>query len=408
MSVHHHESGSKFMAFEGARTHRLVDAVVRWAFSKAQYGRLRFELPHGRVFIIDGDRPGPQAQLTIHRWRALRRLIGGWDLGAAEGYMAGDWSSPDLAALLNYACQNASVAVSFKRLRPPKPLIRLRHALNRNTRRGSRRNIVAHYDLGNDFYEQWLDSDMSYSSALYSLETPTLEDAQQAKIDRIVALLDLNGGESILEIGCGWGALAVRLATMDRISLTGITLSTEQLDYARHRLQKTGAAYACDLRLQDYRDVSGSYDRIVSIEMLEAVGEAYWPLFFARLRDLLCDGGVAVLQVITIDEGRFAQYRRRPDFIQRYVFPGGMLPTTGIVVNEAAKAGLKLVSSEFFGGSYGRTLAEWNRRFQCNWSSIHSSQFDDRFKRMWEYYLAYCQAGFDTGVLDVGLYKFSK
>ena len=292
--------------------------------------------------------------------------------------------------------------------RPPKPLIRLRHALNRNTRRGSRRNIVAHYDLGNGFYEQWLDSDMSYSSALYSPETPTLEDAQQAKIDRIVALLDLNGGENILEIGCGWGALAVRLATMDRISLTGITLSTEQLNYARHRLQKTSAAYACDLRLQDYRDVSGSYDRIVSIEMLEAVGEGYWPLFFARLRDLLRDGGVAVLQVITIDEGRFAQYRRRPDFIQRYVFPGGMLPTTGIVVNEAAKAGLKLVSSEFFGGSYGLTLAEWNRRFQRNWSSIHSSQFDDRFKRMWEYYLAYCQAGFDTGVLDVGLYKFSK
>ncbi len=279
--------------------------------------------------------------------------------------------------------------------------------MNRNTRRGSRRNIAAHYDLGNEFYQQWLDAGMSYSAGVFSSVDETLEQAQNAKLDRVVSLLDLVGGERVLELGCGWGSLADRLA-QKRCNLTGITLSTEQLAYARQRLSSQALAVYCDLRLQDYRDVRGDFDRIASIEMLEAVGEAYWPTYFAKLYERLRPGGIAVLQVITIDEARFDNYRRRPDFIQKYIFPGGMLPTPQIIEREGSKAALHLVGIEFFGEDYARTLGEWRARFQDAWPQIKALGFDQRFKRMWEYYLAYCQAGFETRAINVGLYKFTR
>ena len=295
-----------------------------------------------------------------------------------------------------------------KGLKPPQPLTRFRHALNRNTRRGSRRNIAAHYDLGNDFYRLWLDSSMSYSSAIYSSPGETLEDAQRTKLDRVIDLLGLSGGERILEIGCGWGGLAERIIERTGSHVTGLTLSTEQLAYARQQLARRGFAGQSDLRLQDYRDAGGTYDRVVSVEMLEAVGEAYWPVFFANLRQRLNPQGAAVLQVITIDQSRFESYRRRPEFIQRYIFPGGMLPTTEMLEQLVAKAGLRLVSTEFFGDSYARTFAEWHRRFLDAWPSISALGFDLRFKRMWEYYLAYCRLGFEIGVLNVGLYRIER
>jgi len=280
--------------------------------------------------------------------------------------------------------------------------------MNRNTRRGSRRNIAAHYDLGNEFYEQWLDPGMTYSAGLVSLANQTLEEAQDAKLDRVLSLLDLAGGESVLEIGCGWGSLAERMIDRHDCTVTGITLSAEQLAFAQGRLRDRTVAGRCDLRLQDYRDVRGTFDRIVSIEMLEAVGEAYWPTYFEKLQNCLRPGGAAVLQVITIDEARFDYYHRRPDFIQKYIFPGGMLPTTEIIEREIEKAGLQLVAKEFFGESYARTLEEWQRRFQDAWPAIKALGFDARFKRTWEYYLAYCQAGFDTGAINVGLYKIAR
>jgi len=280
--------------------------------------------------------------------------------------------------------------------------------LNRNTRRGSRRNIAAHYDLGNDFYQLWLDSSMSYSSAIYSSPGQTLEDAQRAKLDCVIDLLGLAGGERVLEIGCGWGGLAGRIIEQNGCHVTGLTLSTQQLRYAQRELFQRGLGGKSDLRLQDYRDAEGTYDRVVSVEMLEAVGAAYWPTFFANLRQRLNPQGAAVLQVITIDQSRFEGYRRRPEFIQRYIFPGGMLPTTAIIEQLVANAGLRLVSSEFFGDSYARTLAEWHRRFQETWPSIAALGFDDRFKRMWEYYLAYCRLGFEIGALNVGLYKIER
>ena len=383
-------------------------AFLRRLVGDLECGELVIETPAGKRLVLKGRRFGPQARLQIHSWRLLGRLLSGWDVGFAEAYIAGECSSPNLDALLMLACRNSALVEPLKTLRMPRIWPRLCHAMNRNTRRGSRRNIAAHYDLGNQFYEQWLDPGMQYSAALFSGPDQTLEDAQEAKLDRVTRLLDLAGGESVLEIGCGWGALAERLLNTRAGKVTGITLSTEQLVYAKRRLSVEIAANRCDLRLQDYRDQRGTFDRIVSIEMLEAVGEAYWPTYFERVRTCLRPGGSAVLQVITIDENEFANYRRRPDFIQKYIFPGGMLPTPRIIEREAANAGLQPISKEFFGVGYARTLEHWKVRFQRAWPAIEALGFDEQFKRMWDYYLAYCHVGFATGVIDVGLYKFAR
>jgi cyclopropane-fatty-acyl-phospholipid synthase len=386
----------------GALTNKLLHPFVR----RPVVGRLAIELPGGTVLSIGGVQPGPQARMRIRSWRFIPRVVFGSGLGFARSYMDDEWSTPDLPSLLVFMCRNR------RELRRPVGLprlfSRLAHALNRNTRRGSRRNIAAHYDLGNAFYRNWLDSGMMYSSGIYAGEQDDLLQAQSTKLDRIACLLEVSGGERVLEIGCGWGGLAERLAQRYACRVTGLTLSREQFAYARDRLYRSNLADRCEFRLQDYRDADGEYDRIVSVEMLEAVGEAYWPRYFATLRDRLRRNGIAVLQVITIADSRFAAYRRRPDFIQRYIFPGGMLPTTAIVANQISRSGLRLMSVEFFGASYARTLMDWRARFKTNWPAIQGLGFDARFKRMWDYYLSYCQAGFEAGVLDVGLYKIAR
>ena len=385
----------------------IAEAFLRRIVGHLQCGELVIEKPAGDRLALRGRRSGPQAKVSIHSWRFLWRMISSWDIGFAEAYIAGEWSSPDLVALLKLACNNSALVEPLKALRGPRFWLRLRHAMNRNTRRGSRRNIAAHYDLGNEFYRQWLDPGMTYSAALFSRASQTLEEAQKAKLDRVISLLDLAGGERVLEIGCGWGSLAERLMDRHSCTVTGLTLSAEQLACAQRRLRNRAAAGRCDLRLQDYRDVRGTFDRIVSIEMLEAVGETYWSTYFEKLRDSLRPCGSAVLQVITIDEARFENYRRRPDFIQKYIFPGGMLPTKHIIEREIAQAGLRLVAHEHFGESYARTLEHWQLRFQKSWPIIEWLGFDERFKRTWEYYFAYCQAGFETGAISVGLYKIT-
>ncbi len=383
----------------------LAEAVLGWFVARLAYGELAVKLPDGTRLVFSGRRAGLQARVRLHRWRALLRLAWSGAVGFAEGYIAGDWSSPDLAALLTVAAQNRDSLEPFAGMPAPRLRDRLRHAINRNTRGGSRRNIAAHYDLGNAFYRHWLDAGMTYSSALFSSRVQSLEQAQAHKLDRVIEWLDPAGGEHVLEIGCGWGSLAERLLDFRDCRLTGITLSTEQLAYGEARLGRHVRTGRCELRLQDYRDLRETFDRIVSIEMLEAVGEAYWPTYFRVLHDRLRPGGVAVLQVITIAESRFSAYRRRPDFIQKHVFPGGMLPTTRIIEQEAARAGLELTQVELFADSYVRTLQEWNVRFQRAWGDIAALGFDARFKRKWEFYLAYCEAGFATGALDVGLYR---
>ncbi len=384
-----------------ALAHKLLLRATRGI----EYGQLIVKTPAGRTQVLGHLGFGPNAILHIHDWKFLWRLLTSWDVGLAESYMAGEWSSPDLPALLNLLCRNARMSASSHTMGLMRSLPRLGHALNRNTRRGSRRNIAAHYDLGNAFYAQWLDGSLSYSSALYRNGGQTLENAQQEKLNRILELLDLSGKERVLEIGCGWGGLAEQILDRYGCDLTALTLSSEQRDYTQVRLRRHIEQKNCDLRLQEYRDADGAYDRVVSIEMLEAVGESYWPVYFEKLRERLTPEGIAVLQVITIGEEHFETYRKYPDFIQKYIFPGGMLPTVEIVKQQIERSGMKLISSELFGNSYARTLIDWRNRFQSAWTNIEALGFDSRFKRMWEYYLAYCQAGFEADVLNVGLYK---
>ena len=409
MSVQHQETVTRSISPKFSITSSSIAAAfLRRMVGDLECGVLVIETPAGDRLVLGERRSGPQAKVTIHSWRCLWRMISSWDIGVADAYIAGEWSSPDLIVLLKLACNNSALAEPLKALRAPPFWLRLRHAMNRNTRRGSRRNIAAHYDLGNEFYHQWLDPGMTYSAALFSTADQSLEEAQDAKLDLVISLLDLAGGEKVLEIGCGWGGFAERLLQQHDSTVAGITLSAEQLAFAKRRLNNRAAAGRCDLRLQDYRDVRGTFDRIVSIEMMEAVGEAYWSTYFEKLRASLRPGGSAVLQVITIDEARFENYRRRPDFIQKYIFPGGMLPTKRIIERKISQAGLRLVAHEHFGESYARTLEHWQQRFQKSWPTIKRLGFDDRFKRIWEYYLAYCQVGFEARTLDVGLYKVTQ
>lgn len=383
---------------------RPLERLLRRLLGTMACGALCIQLPAGRQLTGHGGQPGPHAALVLHGWKPVWRLLTGGDLGLAEGYRLGEWSSPDLAALLECGIRNeAPWSGAIAGGLPARWAHRLRHLLRANTRSGSRRNIAFHYDLGNDFYAQWLDASMLYSSAIYPTGRESLEEAQAIRLAHIARQIAPLPGQRVLEIGCGWGALAVDLARRGA-EVIGITLSAEQLRFARDRVSRAGLERAVELRLQDYRDVQGTFDHIVSIEMLEAVGEAYWPTYFATLRDRLRPGGRAVLQVITIADGHFEHYREGADFIQRYIFPGGMLPSPAVLREQAARAGLCIAAEETFGPSYATTLAHWRERFQRSWPQIAPLGFDEPFRRLWEYYLGYCEAGFRAGHIDVGLY----
>jgi cyclopropane-fatty-acyl-phospholipid synthase len=370
-------------------------------------GNLTIVTPGGERIEHRGIRPGPTAVMTVHRWRALSRLALHGDIGLAEAYIDGDWSSPDLTAVLELGAINTKAQEGFAATSMMKRLAnRIRHWTRSNTRTGAARNIVAHYDLGNEFYTRWLDGEMQYSSAIYNEPTATLEQAQSCKLDLIVERLGIAGGERVLEIGIGWGGLAERLVRRG-CQVTGLTLSPSQLEFAQKRLAATPGNGRADLRLQDYRDVQGTFDRIVSIEMIEAVGESYWPSYFATIMKRLAPGGRALIQAITIAEERFQSYRSEVDFIQRYIFPGGMLPTKAEMREQGEKAGLALENAFTFGLSYARTLADWNVRFQAEWPRIEKMGFPVTFKRLWEYYLSYCEAGFRSGATDVGHYVYA-
>lgn len=380
---------------------RLLEQLL----AQVQHGALTVYLPGGQQLQATGTQPGPQAVLHIARWRAVWRLLREGDLGFARAYGRGDWHTPELVTLLAFGLANeAAFGHALTGQRWSRVLARVGHLLRANTRRGSRDNISAHYDLGNHFYAQWLDRQMLYSSALYRNRQQSLEEAQEERLQRILKLMDTPRESQVLEIGCGWGALAVRLARHRQARVTALTLSREQLTHARQRAMMAGVSPLVDLRLQDYRDTDGQYDRIVSIEMVEAVGEAFWPGYFDTLKRCLAPGGKVVLQAITIDEAHFERYRRGADFIQRCIFPGGMLPTPTILREQAERAGLVLRESQRFGASYALTLAEWRRRFLAAAPQVGVLGFDRNFRRLWEYYLSYCEAGFSAGRVDVGLY----
>ncbi|MBO9648859.1 MAG: class I SAM-dependent methyltransferase [Variovorax sp.] len=390
--------------FAGSAMQPLRSLVAR-LMKRLHVGAMTVELPDGSRIEGRGMLAGPHVTVVLHRWRPLLRLVLQGDIGFARSYRDADWSTPDLTALLLLALRNESHwMAAIRGSKAMRGIDRLRHLMRRNTRRGSRENISFHYDLGNEFYAQWLDPELIYSSALWRSGAESLEEAQANKLARIVELLDLPADASVLEIGCGWGALAIALARDRRAHVTGLTLSTEQLAHARLRATKDGVKSLLDLRLRDYRDVRGTYDRIVSIEMLEAVGERFWPGYFDTLRQRLKPGGLAVLQVITIDDTQFQHYRESADFIQRLIFPGGMLPSWGALQAQAWRAGLAIERVQSFGESYATTLVHWRQRFMRAWPAIEAMGFDARFRRLWEYYLCYCEAGFRAGRVDVGLF----
>jgi len=382
----------------------LFAQILRVLLRGIEYGRIVVRTPNGDPVEASGKRPGPEAIVTLRNWRPVRRLLVSGDVGFAESYVDGDWDSPDLTAVIELAARNLEVIEArLGGVAPVRMLRRLSHLGNANTGSGSRRNIAFHYDLGNAFYGHWLDWRMIYSSGIFDPPNLTLEQAQSKKVQRVLELLDLSGKETVLEIGCGWGALAESVAQRSA-RVTAVTLSLEQLAHVSKVVENAGLSGKAEVLLQDYREVGGAFDRIASIEMLEAVGERYWPAYFATLRRTLVPGGTAILQAITIHQDRFEGYRRGADFIQTYVFPGGMLPTREIIFEQARRAGLEPTASEYFGLSYALTLAEWRRRFNVAWPKIEALGFTQMFRRLWNYYLSYCEAGFRAGTIDVGLY----
>jgi cyclopropane-fatty-acyl-phospholipid synthase len=389
-----------------------LPTAARMAFTLAEKilcGRLEVTLPAGRRLIFQGPEAGPTAQMQVKDYRFAWRTVRSGDIGVAESYLRGEWDTPDLTQFLYLFCVNRDMMESVL---GGNKIVRwvqvLRHWLNRNTKRQARRNIHAHYDLGNAFYSAWLDPTMTYSSALFDIGSNDLAAAQLRKYQSLAQQIELKRGERVLEIGCGWGGFAEFAAKTYDADVVGLTISRAQHDYAKKRIFDAGLADKVEIRMQDYRDERGQYDRIASIEMLEAVGERYWPAYFAQLRDRLLPGGAAGIQTITIQERFFDNYRREIDFIRRYVFPGGMLPTPSTLKSLGDKFGVPLKAEKIFGEDYARTLSEWRERFRAAWPQITPLGFDERFRRLWEYYLAYCEAGFRSRNIDVRQMVFAR
>jgi cyclopropane-fatty-acyl-phospholipid synthase len=382
---------------------QVIAAVGRKLLPRDISGGITLTLPSGKVHRLGYTKPGTGCDLQLKNYRPVWNAIRRGAIGFAESYMAGDVESSDITAVLRFYLQNRE-----KLNKAAKPVFhksaadRLFHLMRANTKAGARRNISAHYDLGNDFYRLWLDPTMSYSSAFFGKGAQTLEAGQTAKYDLVLDALGLENPSEILEIGCGWGGFAEVAADRGH-RVTGLTISREQLDYARTRLGDRA-----DIRFQDYRDTPERFDAIASIEMIEAVGEANWPTYFRVLHDRLNPGGSAAVQAITIAERLYPGYRAKADFIQRYVFPGGMLPTKSILAAQAAAAGLSFETVSTFGEDYARTLAIWRDRFEASWKAVARLGFDEHFRRRWRYYLCYCEAGFSEAAIDVGIYRFSR
>ena len=363
-------------------------------------GSLAVSLPNGdRIRVGEGPDAGA---LRVAEWSLFDRVLAAGDIGLGESWMAGGWECDDLAAVLTLLARNRPVLRRAVYGRALSLLgYRLRHLLRANSREGSARNIMAHYDLGNDFYRLWLDDSMTYSAGLFDGPTDTLEAAQRRKYQRLLAQVGAAPGDTILELGCGWGGFAEVAAREVGCKVLGITLSPAQLRYARERAAAEAWADRATFALCDYRDVAGQYDHIVSVEMIEAVGEAYWPTYFRQIAARLRPGGRCAIQAITIDDVLFPRYRRGTDFIQRYVVPGGMLPSRGAIAREASRAGLQIEDDFGFGADYARTLAEWHQRFLARQDAVRALGFPERFLRLWRFYLAYCEAGFRAGDIDV-------
>lgn len=377
---------------------------------RLQVGSLTVHLPdHGVQRFGQGN--GPVAAISLRNWEVFAAALRSGDIGFAESYFAGDWTTPDLTELLKLLIANreplerAIYGTWLGRL-----AYRIRHLINRNSHANSRKNVHAHYDLGNAFYRLWLDDTMNYSSALFG-EKPEadMRDAQHAKVRRALQEAAVGPGDRVLEIGCGWGALAEMATTEFGALLTGVTLSTEQLAFARARMEGLGVSGQADLQLRDYRDIDdGPYDAICSIEMVEAVGREYWPTYFQAVHRLLKSGGRACIQTIVIDDSLFDRYIQSTDFIQQYVFPGGCLPCPREFRRAAGAAGLRVENEFAFGADYAETLRRWRERFMAQRAAVLQLGFDARFVQIWEFYLAYCEAAFEMGNVNLVQYTLAR
>ncbi len=380
----------------------LISRKVFQLLLRIRVGNLTVKLPDGQVIKLDSGNQGPAAKLTMANWNLPRRVAFGGTIGVAESYMDNDWDSPNVAETLEFFLVNRNI---YNDLASQSVVINfiesVRHWFNRNTKSGSKKNIAAHYDLGNDFYSLWLDQSMTYSSAIFEDGANSLERAQHDKYAYLAQKMGVTKDSHVLEIGCGWGGFAEYVGKEIGAKVTGLTISAEQLEFARERIKRAGLDDRIEFKFQDYRDETGQYDQIASIEMFEAVGEQYWPTYFGKIKECLKPGGTAGLQIITINDEQFETYRRRPDFIQRYIFPGGMLPSPAALEKVTGEQGLYLDQERVFPQDYARTLREWCNTFQAKWEDVKALGFDERFKRMWEFYLYYCEAGFKSEGIDV-------
>ena len=387
---------------------RYFKAVFNIAQS-LETGRLDIKLADGRVFRTTGNQPGPAALIEIHNNDCFARLIREGDLGFSDAYLEGWWSTPDLQIFMDLVLdRNEGIFDGFPGAGLVRTFEKIRHWLNGNSKRQARKNISFHYDLGNDFYKKWLDETMSYSSALFNDGQEPTEKAQIRKYESMVNMMDVKPGDHVLEIGCGWGGFAEYAAKERGLNVTGLTISQEQHDYAVERMKKLGLSDKVNIVMRDYRDETGVYDGIASIEMFEAVGEQYWPTYFKTIRDRLKPGAKAALQIILISENRFQAYRKGVDFIQKYIFPGGMLPSPNALNQQIEMAGLIRESSVEFAKSYSQTLRRWHSTFNNKWDDIHQMGFDDRFRNMWNFYLTSCASAFEYGNCDVTQVAISK
>lgn len=377
------------------------------------HGSLKLQMPSGYTHSFGGNNvyakknstQTTKAVVVLHTLKPLLKLMTSGANGWADAYIDAQWDSPNLLEVINWALKNEQ---ALKRTTKARFLTSLPHKFyhraNNNTKKGSRKNISAHYDLGNEFFSEWLDSSMTYSAALFKHSNQTLEQAQREKYQRILELLDPRDRDKIIEIGCGWGEFAAQAAKSRNVHVQGITLSNQQLLWGKEKLHREGLQNKTQLQLMDYRDISRQYDGAVSIEMFEAVGEKHWDSYFRKLKGILKPGAKAVLQIITIEDERFYSYRKTPDFIQRYVFPGGMLPSVEQLKQKFSQHGFTLEHQQMFGMDYAKTVSIWRQRFEEQWSNIAQQGFDHRFYRLWSYYLAYCQSGFEQETIDVGLF----
>ena len=385
------------------------EIVAEKFLSKIRFGELIVTFPSGVTKSFKGTNGDEIADLKLHNYKFISKILKRKSIGFAESYMDGDFSSSDLTKLLlisfkneKYFLYNLKSNIFFN------IYSKFKHFLNDNTKKQSKKNIEYHYDLGNSFYDKWLDQSMTYSSAYFEKDNQNLFDAQISKYKQIAKSLNLNENSIVLEIGCGWGGFSSYIAKNFKSKIDAITISKEQFDYASNRIQQEGLGEKVSIKYRDYRDIENKYTNIASIEMFEAVGKKYWEKYFSILKNSLASSGKAALQIITIDDQRAINYQRQPDFIQQYIFPGGMLPTKKELEEINYKVGLNFQEIKSFGLSYAKTLNLWNKQFQNSWDDLAQLGFNERFKRMWEFYLSYCETGFISQSTDVSHFLINR